>query len=102
MRRERRRAAQPEAAQAPPALELAAQFIADLHGDAEDEEREAIEWLVLCAGQYLAEEAEPGQWEALDGVALLGRMPARSEREHVALCLYLVGFVGWMAVVGYM
>ena len=85
----------------PPAMELARQFIDDLHGDADPGEREAIEGMILCAGQFVCDEAGPGAWEALDAPELLRRLAPADDREATALCLYLVGFAGWMAVVGH-
>ena len=85
----------------PPAMELARQFIDDLHGDADPGERAAIEGMILCAGQFICDEAGPGVWEALDAPELLRRLAPASDQEATALCLYLVGFVGWMSVVGH-
>ena len=85
----------------PPALSRANEFIKEVHADVTSDERELIQSTILCAAQYIYEKAGPGAWEALDPEGFLPRMPARNDHEQAGICLYLIGFIGWMAFQGY-
>jgi len=85
----------------PPALDLADAFIAEYHAGDDPEHHETIRWIVLAAGELIAENGYPGVWDSLDHVDFLARMPAATPRERAETCLYLLGFTTWLAAQSY-
>jgi len=82
------------------AADLVDQFIADMHPDADADERERIQTTILCAGQHLADCGNPGRWDTLDPATFLPKMPTRDERERLVLCVDLIGLYGWLGAHG--
>jgi hypothetical protein len=85
----------------PPALDLADAFIAEFHAGDDPEQHDTIRWIVLAAGEAIAEKGYPGVWDSLDHVDFLARMPAATPRERAEICLYLLGFTTWLAASSY-
>lgn len=86
---------------APAALDLAREFIATLHGDSDDDEREEIEMIIVCAAQHLAERGRAGDWSALEPARFLEQMALPSREAEAHTCFTMIGFLGWAAFHGY-
>jgi len=81
-----------------PVMTLAQAFAACTDADAE--ESEEIQSLLLCAGQELYQTVGIGRWTEMDIDGFLARMFFRDEDEEMFAALRLMGFYGWMQVVG--
>lgn len=97
----KRRPLRLERPQPPPALDLADAFIAEYHAGDDPENRDTIRWIVLAAGELIAENGYPGVWDSLDHVDFLARTPAATPHERAEICLYLLGFTTWLAASSY-
>jgi hypothetical protein len=78
------------------AMDLATHFLASMYPEADEAERERIQGTILCAGLHLADAGSPGCWEALEPVSFVAAMPARNDRERLAVCLDIVALYVWL------
>lgn len=81
-----------------PVLTLANAFCACIEAD--EEEAAQVHSLLLCAGEDLAQTVGCGAWAELDVRDFLSRFPSRSEDERGANAVQLMGFYGWLGMVG--
>lgn len=83
------------------ALDLARAHIAAMHL-VDPDEIASIEAVVLDAAQLVAELAGPGAWEVFDAREFAARISFLPELEQAASFLQLIGFFGWMTLMGLM
>lgn len=77
------------------ALDLAEAFMDDMSVH-HPEEQERNRTAVILAGCFIAEEAEPGEWEAFEAGAFFSRIDHLDPRQLLGTGLALMGFFGWM------
>ena len=78
------------------ALDLANDFIADMYPHTDDDHRESVQDLLLCAGQHLADCGTPGAWDSFCPETFLSKLPVRDQAEMSLQCIRLVGLYGWL------
>lgn len=67
---------------------------------AADDEAAQVRTLLLCAGEDLAQTVGCGGWAELDVGGFLDRMALTTEEERGAAAIQLMGFYGWLEMLG--
>jgi len=68
--------------------------------EAADEEAEEVRVMLLCAGEDLAQTVGGGAWDELDVANFLDRFALGSDERHSAAAIQLMGFYGWLEMLG--
>ena len=74
------------------AMDLSDGYLAQAHSGADDEQRENIQCVILCAGQHLADCGVPGEWDRFDPQSFLEKMPG----SRAEICGFLTGVFEWL------